>query len=321
MANNSILTILITTFNRAKVLDVLLEMLHNYQQKGLAFNILVSDDCSTDNTDDICTKWKEVLQGFSYIKTAKNSGMDNNFRNVYENCQTEYCWLLGDTRHISYQGLKSVIDTLNKQEYDALILRCREEMPQKRIVYTEINELMSNQGWHITNNASCVIPRRFINNYLYNRYMGTTFLHMGIFVENLCLAEKFKVLYMGDVDITELNVVSFDKVGWTKHPFLNFGKLWYEFIMSLPNQIDIDVKRKVLLDHDKFTGLFSLREIHKKMVSFGEIYKKSYTDNRKYMPFVTSHPLIAYDILIKYIPLNFYTFAFFFYKKIIKRNK
>lgn len=319
MERSPLLTVLVTTYNRAQVLDALLEMLEDYQQRGLVFDVLVSDDCSPDNTVEVCEKWGRRLKGFNFIKTERNLGMDNNFRNVYENCQTDYCWLLGDTRHISYEGLKSIIDALETKEYDALILKCREEMPQKRIEYGDINELMSNQGWHITNNASCVIPRTFINSNLYNRYMGTTFLHMGIFVENLCLKKSFKVLYMGDVEITELNVVSFDKVGWTKHPFLNFGKLWYEFVMSLPNQIDVDIKHKVLLDHDKHTGLFSLSDVHRKMVSFGETYKRSYIENRKYMRYVTSHPTIVYDILIRCIPLCMYTTAFSFYKKYIKR--
>ena len=321
MTQLPILTILITTYNRALVLDALLGMLASYQQRGLAFNILVSDDCSTDNTTETCNKWSRQLQGFKHILTERNLGMDNNFRNVYENFDTEYCWLLGDTRHISYEGLKTVIETLASGKYDALILRCREEMPQQRIVYSDINTLMKVQGWHITNNASCVIPKRFISPSLYHRHMGTTFLHMGIFVENLCLMEFFNVLYMGDVYITELDVVSFSKVGWTKHPFLNFGKLWYEFVMSLPNQIDVDTKHFVLKEHNRHTGIFSLSGIHRNILTHGNVYIESYRENRKYMRYVTDQPMLFYDILITIIPQQFYTFLFAVYKLLFKRKK
>ena len=313
-----LLTILITTFNRATVLDVLLELLRSYQQRGLDFKVLVSDDCSSDNTEEICSKWRPKMQGLSYIRTNSNSGMDNNFKNAYENFDTEYCWLLGDTRHISYEGLRSILEILSEKKYDALILRCRTEMPQKRIVYSDISTLMNEQGWHITNNASCVIPQKFINQVLYHRHMGTTFLHMGIFVENLCQMENFKVLYMGDVYITELDVPQFNKVGWTKHPFLNFGKLWYSFIMSLPNQIDIDLKHKVLLDHNKYTKIFTPQKMPRFLFHYGETYRNSYIQNRRFMQYVSTCPLFIYDIIVKYIPLQLYHYLasiYFVFKK------
>ncbi len=313
-----LLTILITTFNRAIVLDVLLELLNSYQQKGLDFKVLISDDCSSDNTEEICKEWKTKMQGLAYIKTNGNLGMDNNFKNAYENFDTEYCWLLGDTRHISYEGLKSVLDVLSEAKHDALILRCRAEMSQKRMLYTNINALMNEQGWHITNNASCVIPKEFINPLLYHRHMGTTFLHMGLFVENLCQMEHFKVLYMGDVYITELNVPQFHKVGWTKHPFLNFGKLWYTFIMSLPNQIDVDIKHKVLLDHNKYTNIFALQNMPRFLYHYGDTYRNSYIQNRRFMHYVSNCPLFIYDIIIKYIPLQLYHYLasiYFVFKK------
>jgi len=316
-----LLTVLITTYNRAIVLEEVLKMLASYQERGLSFDVLLSDDCSTDGTMEVCKKWERSLQGFTVLKTERNLGMDNNFLNVYQHFHTDYCWLLGDTRYISYEGLKSVIDTLSMGKYDALILRCREEMPRKQIVYADIHTLMNEQGWHITNNASCVIPRRFIIPALYHRHMGTTFLHMGIFVENLCLMEQFKVLYLGDVDVVEQDVPGFNKVGWTKHPFLNFGKLWYEFIMSLPNQIDIDLKHKVLQDHNKYTQLFKLSDIHRQILTHREVYINSYKENRRFMPFVTTQPRWMFDLLICVLPLRFYTTVFAIYKFVFKRKE
>ena len=318
MSEYPILTILVTTYNRAVVLDVLLGMLASYQEKGLIFNVLVSDDCSSDHTTDICEKWSQKIQGFRYISTSSNLGMDNNFKHAYENFDTEYCWLLGDTRHISYEDLKEVIETLKSAQYDALILRCREKMPKKHITYADINTLMKEQGWHITNNASCIIPKRFIKETLYHRHLGTTFLHMGIFVENLCLMESFNVLYLGNVYITELNVASFNKVGWTKHPFLNFGKLWYEFVMSLPNQIDVDTKHFVLKEHNRHTKIFSLSDIHRQILIHGGAYIESYRENRKYIHYVTDKPVILYDILITIIPQSFYRLLFTVYKFLLK---
>ncbi len=320
-SEDAILTILVTTYNRAVALNVLLEMLVSYQKRGLAFRVLVSDDCSNDNTEEICRTWENRMQRFSYIKTHQNLGMDNNFRNAYEHVETPYCFLLGDTRHISYEGLKNVIEQLQQSEYDAFILRCREEMPKVRKVYTDITTLMKEQGWHITNNASCVIPKRFINPSIYQRYMGTTFLHMGIMVDNLCQMPSFKVLFMGDVDITELEILGFNKIGWAMHPFLNFGKLWYEFVMLLPDKINNALKQRVLIDHNRYTRLFALKEIPLKMALYGEEYVKSYRDNRSYMKYVTETPLIAYDFLISLVPMKCYQTLYAIYKKLFRRNR
>jgi len=324
VTNNPLLTILITTYNRSIALDAVLNMLASYQEKGLLFNVLVSDDCSTDNTQEIGKKWTSKIKGFSFIQTKQNMGMDNNFQNVYNNFHTDYCWLLGDTRYISFESLSTILDILSTSQYDALILRCRNEMPHERIIYNEINNLMSQQGWHITNNASCIIPKHFINKYLYHRYFGTTFLHMGIFVENLCMQKHWSVLYLGDVNITEMNIENFNKVGWTKHPFLNFGKFWYEFIMSLPNQINIDIKHKVLKDHDRYTHIFSISDVHRQIVMYRKTYVNSYLENRKYMPYVIDKPLWIYDLLIRITPINFYMTLFNIYqflKKLRCSNK
>lgn len=321
MTAEPLLTILVTTYNRASVLDVLLDMLSSYQEKGLAFNILVSDDCSSDSTRDVCNKWEKRLNGFSFIRTECNLGMDNNFMTAYEHFDTPYCWLLGDTRHISYEGLKNVIEVLEEHTYDALILRCRDEMPQERIVYSDINTLLAVQGWHITNNASCIIPKKFIQAILYHRYLGTTFLHMGIFIENLCLMEQFKVLYMGDVYIKELNVPTFNKVGWNKHPFLNFGKLWYTFIMSLPNQIDIEIKEKVIYNHNEHTHILDLRKMPASKVVYGQTFIDNYKTCRRYVPLVSHSPVWVYDMIILHTPTAILRVLHGWYKRFLNTNK
>ena len=54
--SKSLLTILITTYNRAPVLDKELEILYGYEKRGLMFDVMVSNDCSSDNTEEICMK-------------------------------------------------------------------------------------------------------------------------------------------------------------------------------------------------------------------------------------------------------------------------
>lgn len=316
MKNEALLSILITTYNRAKAVDYLLATLFEYEQKGLLFKVIVSDDGSSDNTKDISLKWKTRFKDLKYVLLCKNCGMDANFINAYEACDTPYCWLLGDTRCVDFGGLKKIIDLLSENAYDALILNCHDNMKMPSKVYSDINVLMSEQGWHITNNSSCIIPTFFINKSLYHRYIGTTFLHMGIFVENLCLRNDFKVFYLNDVKVRGLDVPGFKKTGWTCHPFLNFGKLWFIYVMSLPNQIDIDIKWKVLKDHNRYTGLFSVVSVLCGKANFGDVYLKSYRENRRYVKYVSDISVFVYDILVR-IPSFICKLAKSAYKKVV----
>lgn len=280
------------------MLDKLLGILHSYELRGLSFSIVVSDDNSTDNTHDIILKWSCIFMNFKYNFRTENDGMDYNFQTAYEMCDTDYCWLLGDARYISYEGLEKILSLISKGNCDALILHWHKSMCLDSKDYVEINQLLLEQGWQMTNNASCVIPRSFIDKNLYTRYIGTTFLHYGIIVENLCLKENFRVKYVSDVDVKDLRVIGYDKKSWNSKAFLNFGKLWYEFIMSLPNQIDIKTKETVLLSHNHYTRLFSLHVVAAGVAQFGYTYYHCYRSNRKYVQFVSKLPTLVYDIVI-----------------------
>src|SRR3712207_2389249 len=100
-----LLTILITTYNRAPLLHALLGLLDGYRKRGLHFDIIVSNDHSTDDTQALCGQWQERMPNLRYVETQVHEGMDPNFIRAYSACTTDYCWLLGDARFVSYEGL------------------------------------------------------------------------------------------------------------------------------------------------------------------------------------------------------------------------
>ena len=111
--SENLLTILITTYNRVEYLQKLLNMLLAYQKNGLCFNVVVSDDNSTDSTQEVCLAFKNQLRNYEYKRLATRTGMDGNFISAYSLCKTEYCWLLGDHRFIDYNDLKSILNKLS----------------------------------------------------------------------------------------------------------------------------------------------------------------------------------------------------------------
>lgn len=292
-----LLTILITTYNRARLLEKLLEKLTAFQEAGLEFDVVITDDCSTDNTTAVCNSFKDRMSGLSYYRHPKNVGMDLNFISAYNRSKTEYCWLPGDYRYVSYENLKEIIRLLGQKMYDAFILNCHPGNKIGRKDYTDINELMSEQGWHITNQASLIIPSKFVNPIFYKRYIGTTFTHLGMITENLCAMDSFKVAYLNDVHILSTEDSSFKRVGWMNHPFLNFGRYWFQFVMSLPNQISIETKQKMLLDHNRYTRIFYYKNVIRMKIDYGDEVMRSYKANRQFVPHVSTTPLVCYDLI------------------------
>lgn len=296
------LSVLITTYNRADYLNILLEHLYQYQQKGLSFAIVVSDDCSTDHTEEVAARWNALLADFTFVRAERNGGMDDNFCRAYQHAQTPYCWLLGDSRIVSEDTLRQILRLLSEGTYDALVLNCHDTGKESSQQYTQISTLISEIGWQLTNNAATIVPTDFARNPSLYRYIGTTFYHMGVFVENLCMRSHFKVLYCGHLHVYDIKVGSEVKPGWWVHPFLNFGKLWFTFVMSLPCNISIENKRRLLLSHHLHTQIFSLQRILGYKARFGQAFLDDYRRHRFYVPFVTDTPRLCIDTALMLVP-------------------
>ena len=94
-----LLTIAIPTYNRAKLLDTQLAWLA-HAVKGFEdeIEIFVSDNCSTDNTQDVIKKWQAHLSNmtFNSCKNVENIGVMKNIKQCYMSASTKYVWTIGD---------------------------------------------------------------------------------------------------------------------------------------------------------------------------------------------------------------------------------
>ena len=90
------LSICIPTYNRAKLLENCLQsILLNKQKDKINYQVCISDNCSTDDTESIVLRAKETLD-IKYRRNVKNLGIPKNFLNVVDMADGEFIWLLGD---------------------------------------------------------------------------------------------------------------------------------------------------------------------------------------------------------------------------------
>ena len=96
---SKLLTISIPTWNRVKLLDELLNSLCSDLKKYKLENqiqILVSNNSSDDNTEQIVFKYSSVFDFITYNKNATNIGAKSNVLKSMELATTPFVFFIGD---------------------------------------------------------------------------------------------------------------------------------------------------------------------------------------------------------------------------------
>lgn len=95
MCKKKLLSIYIPTYNRAKLLDLMLiDLLPQIKEVEDDIELVISNNCSEDNTEEIVKKYSYDYD-IKYNKNGKNIGSEN-FMIAKELCHGEYCLILGD---------------------------------------------------------------------------------------------------------------------------------------------------------------------------------------------------------------------------------
>lgn len=110
-----ILSILIPTYNRSEFLIKNIELLFEYVEKLPINNeveIIVSNNCSPDNTDDVLKGFIEKKPNFNikYFQQSKNIGLQANALFVLDKSDAEYVMYLGDDDFIDFEYLEGVLE-------------------------------------------------------------------------------------------------------------------------------------------------------------------------------------------------------------------
>lgn len=115
--NNKKLSICIPTYNRAKILDKTL--FHIVSQNISHVEIIVSDNASVDETEEIVKKYKNY--GIKYYKNTENYGVVYNFLKVLELTTSEYVTLLSDEDDINIENILFSINELSSSKVGVIL--------------------------------------------------------------------------------------------------------------------------------------------------------------------------------------------------------
>ncbi|WP_084677720.1 glycosyltransferase family 2 protein [Thermodesulfatator atlanticus] len=137
---NTLLSICIPTYNRGNFLNetiesVVLQITDDIKDK---VELCISDNASTDNTDEIIEKWKKKSPiHIVYHKNEENLGPDRNYLKVIEIANGKYCWLLGSDDKLKEGSIERILNEL-KEECDIYLcnrIDCDFNMRPVRVSY------------------------------------------------------------------------------------------------------------------------------------------------------------------------------------------
>ena len=123
-STTKLLTIAIPTYNRGDFLhhslSSALEACANFSDE---VEVIVSDNCSTDNTQYIVNSFTLKYPYLFYYRNEKNLGMNANFYQLTDKYATgKYCWLLGDDDIIDKNMFPFIFNILKNNDIDFLKL-------------------------------------------------------------------------------------------------------------------------------------------------------------------------------------------------------
>lgn len=119
-----VLSICIPTYNRAvflkKSLDVLCPQITSDDVE-----LIVSDNNSPDNTEDIVKQYVAMNPRIQYTKQETNLGAARNFFSLMHRAQGKYILLLGDDDILTDNAVSVLVDILKRKDYGLLYVETR----------------------------------------------------------------------------------------------------------------------------------------------------------------------------------------------------
>lgn len=263
MEPNKQLSIVIPTYNRAEFLDYSLEV-HIPICKDYNIQIFISDNASTDNTENVVKKWMKEYEHLHYSKNEINIGPDGNFEKALKLPATDYVWLLSDTYQIPSNGINYLLSIINDSHdsLDSIVFNLDNKINIHTRKYQNQNELLNNLGALMTCAAINIYNRKLIEKANFFRFYDSSFIQTGIIFESIANRD-FNIYWSQEHSITSLKHPTIKKTNWSHTPkaFEIGCEDWTNFVMSLPPSYKLENKMKCIMDFGKVSGLFTFRNL------------------------------------------------------------
>ena len=111
------LTIVICTYNRAHILPEALSSLLRQIVSPEKYSLLIIDNNSTDNTQEIIESFKDKFADIRIV-VENNQGLSHARNRALKECQTEWIAFLDDDAKAHPDWVETILQTIEKGDFD-----------------------------------------------------------------------------------------------------------------------------------------------------------------------------------------------------------
>ena len=145
------LELVLVTYNRAPYLENTLKQFLNSPFRDCKFTIL--DNCSPDETSEICEKYYKLFPNMTIIRHNRNIGGNANITQGLRTSTLEYTWLLADDDNYDFTDCDDVISAVLSSKYDFIhvsspLLPTNKKENQEKDLTEIIEEININREIH-----------------------------------------------------------------------------------------------------------------------------------------------------------------------------
>ena len=151
MGDKPLLSICIPTYNRAEVLNACIKSIVTNKAFSGAIEIMISDNSSEDNTEEICTKYASEFANVKYYKNPENIGGDRNFLMALSKATGVFRKLHNDYSIFTETGLAVLLNAVreNMIQRPALLFNNGGLSPTS-LSYYDFSKFCEHIGWGLS---------------------------------------------------------------------------------------------------------------------------------------------------------------------------
>ena len=241
---NNTLSICIPTYNRSDKLNLSLQILLPLAKK-YSFRVVISDNNSEDDTEEIVGFYLKNNPALSYFRNDYNIGADANFERALKLSKSKFSWLLGDDDIICEKHLSCILNIIIEHEPNLLIVNTKNQVSDyyRSQLYTDKEKLLTNLGWHTTFISSLIFKNDFLNELDFFRFIDSSFIHFASIFDTLAFKKNINVFYYSPVSVITIKT-DLGYPSWYPHFLEVFSESWVNTVMSLPCSYPYSTKVK-----------------------------------------------------------------------------
>lgn len=301
------LEIILITYNRAKDLDNTLNDLLKSPFSKCKITIL--DNCSDDETPEVCATYRKLFPKFLIVRHEKNIGGNANILRAAETSKSTYTWIVCDDDRFDFSDCLDIISKIEDETTDIIIVStdCHQYEWERGLTSTS-NELIE-AGSRYYDALSFVPSSIFktelfdseciINGYnnICNRYPHFEFINKSV--------EKNFSIYVSKAEIIKIN-----KSNQASFSTLIWYTSWLNSCSTIKNR---KIRKKVLhqsAQKDPFITMILWNIVHEKITR---------NNHRSYIEFLYAYMLsfgLSRELLLIFLMIPALIVPSFFYTQI-----